>query len=65
LPWGTKGTLLIIQSMQDCLDVSVAEWKNITTAMILEQRKKSISSYWYVRCFKISSRRFSSMKNWK
>jgi hypothetical protein len=25
----------MIQSMQDCLDVHVAQWKNITTAMIL------------------------------
>jgi hypothetical protein len=25
LQWGTKGTLLMIQSMQDCLDVHVAE----------------------------------------
>jgi hypothetical protein len=25
LPWGTKGTLLMIQSMQDCLDVHVAQ----------------------------------------
>lgn len=35
LPCGTKDTLLMIQSMQDCVDVHVAEWKNITKAMIL------------------------------